>query len=293
MRRFNRIKKECLHDKEPDGAVHIPLGHGQCAIVDMEDYPTLIAYNWMGGRYAYTVIGGRKNPQKIYMHQLILSTPNGRQVDHRDRNRMNNRRINLRPATASEQGHNKSVSSSSTTGYKGVSRSGNNFCAYIKTNGHRIILGTFITAEGAAYIYDDAARIHFGEFAACNLPPDPQKVIQAKLRQCKRRGHPLHIGVYRRGDKWAAQFKKDGAWIHLGLFATEQEAYQVTVLATNGDFTKKKPGEAQRKFTAEQILDIRKMRRDKVPYSTIATYFSTCIATIQSIVSYRSYKDIP
>ena len=41
--------------------------------------------------------------------------------------------------------------------------------AYIRVNGKQIFLGNFSNKVEAANAYDDAARIHFGEFARTNF----------------------------------------------------------------------------------------------------------------------------
>jgi hypothetical protein len=91
--------------------------------------------------------------------------PSG-EVDHRDRDRSNNKLDNLRLATRSQNTTNKAVQKSSQTGIKGVNRRENGtFRAYLSAQGRRINLGTFRTAEEARSAYLEAAKLHHGEFA--------------------------------------------------------------------------------------------------------------------------------
>lgn len=88
-------------------------------------------------------------------------------IDHRDRNKGNDRWKNLRPATRSQNHFNRSAYRNNTSGFKGVScdRARQQFAADIRANGKRIRLGRFPTAEEAAAAYQNAATREHGEFA--------------------------------------------------------------------------------------------------------------------------------
>ncbi|MFI7610674.1 HNH endonuclease [Nonomuraea terrae] len=107
--------------------------------------------------------------------RLVIDIPEGMQVDHINRNPLDNRRENLRPATRSQNAQNRR--GWSAVGYKGVRRrkcgkdrlTGWSYDAYINVDGKSIRLGRRKTAEEAARLYDDAAKEHFGELAALNF----------------------------------------------------------------------------------------------------------------------------
>lgn len=61
-----------------------------------------------------------KKSNSIYMHKLILNTPQKLQTDHIDRNKLNNQRNNLRTSTPAENQHNSKKSIRNKSGYKGV-----------------------------------------------------------------------------------------------------------------------------------------------------------------------------
>lgn len=106
----------------------------------------------------------------ILMHRQIMRAMPGELVDHEDGDGLNNDRLNLRIATASQNGANKP--SPRATGYRGVyyePRSGR-FRAQIKIHGKNKYLGTFDTPEGAALCYDRAALVTWGRFARLNFP---------------------------------------------------------------------------------------------------------------------------
>ncbi len=90
------------------------------------------------------------------------------EIDHIDRNGLNNQRNNLRPANRSQSNMNKGLQSNNTTGYKGVcfNKKAQKYTARICINKERIHLGYFDTAIEAAYTYDQ----HYREFAVLNFP---------------------------------------------------------------------------------------------------------------------------
>lgn len=134
----------------------IPLNHGKYAIVDDEDYEELSKYRWRFDKNGYasrTVYlgGGKKNQKQIgvYMHKLINKTPDGFHTDHINRNKLDNRKCNLRTTTCSQNLMNTKIPVNNTSGYKGVSWYKNAWHAEIKANSHRYYLGRFKNKQDA------------------------------------------------------------------------------------------------------------------------------------------------
>jgi hypothetical protein len=90
-------------------------------------------------------------------------------VDHINRDRQDNRIANLRAATRRQNLGNAGLSSSNTTGAKGVHlfKATGKWQAYIAIDGKRKHIGYFETREAASFAYLAAAKKEFGEFA-CN-----------------------------------------------------------------------------------------------------------------------------
>lgn len=108
--------------------------------------------------------------RSYYLHRLAWFWMTGtwvHRIDHRDTVRSNNRWANLREATQSTNGANRSVSVKSALGVKGVSRckTTGRYRADITVLGKRFNLGRFDTIEAASEAYALAAAEHFGEFA--------------------------------------------------------------------------------------------------------------------------------
>lgn len=154
--------------------IEIPLANGRgVARVDDGDAGLVAGFRWrLSGGYAVAWSGCRPNRVVVAMHRLVLSAPPRVEVDHRDRDKLNNRRSNLRLATTRQNHGNVGRQSNNTSGYKGVCwvpRRG--WVANISDHGRLRHLGYHATAEAAARAYDRAALDVFGEFASLNFNP--------------------------------------------------------------------------------------------------------------------------
>lgn len=151
----------------------IELGHGRFAVVDDEDYERINKHKRCvsgGTNYSYAyrrLRDGVTTP----MHWEILLPPPGKEIDHRDRDGLNNRRDNLRICTQTQNHMNSKPYAGGTSEYKGVSRKKQNskWLARITVNKRLIHLGYFQSEKEAAFVYNEAALKHFGEFARPNI----------------------------------------------------------------------------------------------------------------------------
>lgn len=115
--------------------------------------------------YAQASIDGKPT----YMHRILLDCNNG-EIDHTNRNGLDNRLVNLRVATRSQNSANKpSVSGSSK--FKGVCKAKTKterYRAWIMKDKKSKYLGSFLTEVEAAKAYNVAALDAWGEFAMLN-----------------------------------------------------------------------------------------------------------------------------
>lgn len=110
--------------------------------------------------------------KNVKLHCLILPCPEGLMRDHINRNRLDNRRENLRICSNLQNSRNKGVDGRNKSGYKGVSwdKSRNKWEANIVIDGKSKFLKYSDDPLVAARFYDEAALHYFGEFAVLNFP---------------------------------------------------------------------------------------------------------------------------
>ena len=153
----------------------VPL-HGQkgvfygYAYVDIADLNLISQIAWTLDPRGYVVgrPAGRKS--SVTMHRwIVFGGKKGSGVDHRDGDKLNNRRGNLRKATQSQNSKNTLLAKNNTSGFKGVSKAaGGRWRARITVERKEIRLGVFDTKADAAAAYDAAALQLHGEFASPN-----------------------------------------------------------------------------------------------------------------------------
>ncbi len=105
----------------------------------------------------------------VLMHRQIIKAPKGQNVDHIDRNGLNNQRANLRLCTHAENLWNQKRK---RAGYKGVTRKPGQekWQCFITANDVVHYLGSYACPEAAAREYDKLAKLLHGEYALLNFP---------------------------------------------------------------------------------------------------------------------------
>lgn len=144
----------------------IQLTKGKFAIVDERDFEYLNQFKWHAVSsknsdetwYARRKING-SGGKHIMMHKEILLDAS--EIDHINRNGLDNRRSNLRPLSHSDNMRNKQKLQNTKSKYRGVhptngGRSGS-WMARITINKKTIHLGSFKNEEQAAEAYKNAA----------------------------------------------------------------------------------------------------------------------------------------
>lgn len=162
--------------------VGIPLGHGKFAVIDYADIPLVSEFQWslLGKtklrRVAYakrTVVDFSGKQTTAYMHRVIMGAGQKQEVDHINRNGLDNRRENLRLCSRAENSRNRATDrDKASSRFKGVSYSPRNkkYVAMICHEGKNSHLGTYASETDAASAYDRAAALLFGQFARLNFP---------------------------------------------------------------------------------------------------------------------------
>ena len=145
----------------------IPLSTGGVTQVSDEDYMYLSQFTWQqyNGTPVHTRIARRTVTMRYMVAQRMGLNFEGKILKNTDHNSLNNQRDNLRIATYSQSGADRGLPKNNTSGYKGVSRRGKSWMAFIGVKGKNIYLGIFGDAIQAHAAYCEAAEYHFGEFA--------------------------------------------------------------------------------------------------------------------------------
>jgi hypothetical protein len=147
----------------------IAIGHNKFVLVDDEDFLPLMMlnFNWHlnSEGYAHARFGKRKRT----LH-LIVAERAGLslvcKIDHKDRDKLNCQRSNLREASNAQNRANSRVKVTSSSGLKGVRKIQNgSWRAEITINGEQIYLGSFSGPDAASKAYQKAAKEAFGEFS--------------------------------------------------------------------------------------------------------------------------------
>lgn len=134
---------------------------------DMSDYDLIKEYCWLEyinkgyhSLQAWDVGGGDSN---VVMSSLLGC----KYYDHEDRNPLNNRRHNLRPATCSQNTANRDVMKNNTSGVTGVSWDSRSqqWKVSLQFNKKRVFLERYINKNDAIIARLKAEKKYFGEFA--------------------------------------------------------------------------------------------------------------------------------
>lgn len=139
-------------------------GHREVArtLIDSADLQLVRPYKWhYDSGYVATIRGKRK----LYLHRLLM--PSVPQVDHKNLNRLDNRRSNLRPATRSQNLSNIPKRQHNTSGYKNVMYDlrRNKWYVQISFEGHKKFAGYFTVIEDAVIARDKLLGEMHGKFA--------------------------------------------------------------------------------------------------------------------------------
>lgn len=137
------------------------------AVVDAEDYDWLNQWRWFMDNNGYAVrqirvAVGRQHPMPMHRQILGLEIGDARQGDHLNRERLDNRRSNLRIVTKGANAQNRNRSRGGTSKYRGVcwnARVGK-FYAYARLNYKLHHLGVFEDEKDAAEAAASFRREH-------------------------------------------------------------------------------------------------------------------------------------
>lgn len=133
--------------------------------LDDSDYDEMSQYRWYyhPKGYAQAYIGGKS----VLMHRMLLEfPPKSKDIDHKNGDKLDNQRDNLRVCDRGVNVQNQKHWSK--YGFKGVCKNGKYWQAAIYHDKKRKFLGNFKTIEEAAIAYNNAALELYGVDAYLN-----------------------------------------------------------------------------------------------------------------------------
>lgn len=171
LRRYGMIRPD--KEKKPreliekENHIEIIFKNGEIGLFDKEDRELLKKARWFLDVEGYPV--GKADGINARYHRHLMKHPK-MIVDHINRNRLDNRKANLRLCTIAENVRNAGINKNNTSGYTGVYKlSKNKWRAAIGVDGKSIHLGHFDNIEDAVKARRDAELKYFKEFAPCYL----------------------------------------------------------------------------------------------------------------------------
>ena len=123
------------------------------AIVSDEDYAIVCKHPWSLSNCGY--VQSKSGDTHVLMHRLIMNAKKGQEIDHVNRDKLDNRRDNLKLCTHKDNMKNV-VWKSGSSGYRGVTyvKLQRRWRAYTQIDGKQISFGYYATAIEAARGYD-------------------------------------------------------------------------------------------------------------------------------------------
>lgn len=142
----------------------IELTQGKFALVNDEDFELLDKYSWSYASNGYAM--GRVSGKVCLMHRFLLGKSK-LDIDHINRNKLDNRRENLRFVTRSINCHNVGLDKGNKSGIKGVSwdKSRGKWRAGLKLNYKQVYHARFASKIEAEKAYRTAFLQFVGPIA--------------------------------------------------------------------------------------------------------------------------------
>jgi hypothetical protein len=138
--------------------------------IDDEDEGRVTAHSWWVSSSpqidGHVICFSTKIGKKIIkLHRFLMGGASGLVVDHRDGDRLNNQKSNLRVCTVRENNINVGLTRRNRSGYRGVSfsKTSGKWRATISLDRKQLHLGYFDRPEKASAAYEEAAELFYGD----------------------------------------------------------------------------------------------------------------------------------
>lgn len=161
------------------------LPTGEEFLFDIDDYGLISIHNWFITPNGYLKTGSAIGTHR-FMHRLIMNAANGELVDHINRDKLDNRRCNLRICNYSQNGANSVRAGNINRGLYFDKRY-NKWSVCITVNKIPRFLGYYSEYSDALQVRKTAEELYFGEYSYDN------SVLIAKENEVKNLKNELYI----------------------------------------------------------------------------------------------------
>lgn len=197
----------------------------EVALVDKDVYDRVKDKRWRKSTDGYVVRYAsftEEESRKKYLHREVLKARKNDIIDHISRDKLDNRKSNLRLVTTSQNGMNRGVNYNSETGFKGSTIERGRYVSKITNEGAIEYIGTFLTAEDAAKAYNVKAEEYFGEYACLN--DVNHEGFDIEKERTKSHGKYRGVCYHKRDKKWQASRSHKGKKHYIGQYDCKIEA---------------------------------------------------------------------
>lgn len=107
-------------------------------LIDDDDLSLVQKHSWWFTPQGYPctkirLANGKR--RTVGMHRLILGDPESNSIDHINRDKLDNRRCNIKACTDAENNKNRPTAKNKTSIYRGVSKRGNRWQVVVRVGG--------------------------------------------------------------------------------------------------------------------------------------------------------------
>lgn len=147
--------------------------------IDLEDYDKIKDYYWTINSNGYIHAWNSKTKSWLLLHRIIMNCPEDNVVDHiggQDTIR-DNRKINLRLATLSQNQMNSKLNKNNTSGCTGVTfeKRSQKWISQIQYNNKRYYLGSYENKDDAIKARKEGEKLYFKQYSYDNSQALHQK----------------------------------------------------------------------------------------------------------------------
>ena len=137
--------------------VEIHTKNNDVILIDKDDFERVKTHCWFVDSKGYV------DGPRMRLHRFIMQPPKGKQVDHINHNKLDNRKCNLRIVTNQQNHFNRPINKNNKSGHAGVSynKACKKWCCQITRDGKCQYSGLFDSKEEAIAKRKSLEAIYF------------------------------------------------------------------------------------------------------------------------------------